>query len=602
MKNSAAHIQNLAETFAALLEREQRACDEMISALADAIKTLQGETNDRRLQHLGAQLKQLRERLDLLAEIARRDFLTKIVSDAEELRHAGTGARAATVFAALLELRAPALTPFCETLLEHVVEATGAERGFVLAYLPESTEADILAARNFRTTNLSLEEYDFSRTLLGEVFARGASLVVEDALSDPSFAAEASVRRLELKSVLAAPLMQDARSLGALYLENNSAPCAFGDEERRLLEQVARFAVFYLRHARLLPAVFSRESRVFFDASKAAEGLVGEDPKIIALHEVISRVADSPATVLIGGESGTGKELVARALHYQSARSNRPFVAINCAAIPENLLESELFGHEKGSFTGATERKIGLVEQAAGGTLFLDEVSELAYQLQAKLLRFLQSGEFHRVGARAGERVDVRVVAATGKDLRALSAAGKFQEALYYRLNVIPLSLPPLRERARDIPLLVEHFVEKFSAAYGRSVRVEPEVLFVLEEYPFPGNVRELENLIHRLVALSTDGQIRVGDLPAEVLNLTPRRVSLAKDPLYKILSTAPADLEELRRRREEIRRVLAEQERALAERAIEEAGGNLTEAASRMKVHRVTLHKMLRKSERPDD
>jgi Nif-specific regulatory protein len=602
MKNSAAHIRSLAETFAALLEREQRACDEMISALAESVRTLQGETNDRRLQRIGAQLKQLRERLDLLAGMAQTDFLTKIISDAEELRHAGADARAASVFAALLELRAPALTPFCETLLEHIVEATGAERGFVLAYLPESTEADILAARNFRTTNLSLEEYDFSRTLLGEVFARGASLVVEDALSDPSFAAEASVRRLELKSVLAAPLMQDARALGALYLENNSAPCAFGDEERRLLEQVARFAVFYLRHARLLPAVFSRESRVFFDASKAAEGLVGEDPKIIALHEVLSRVADSPATVLVGGESGTGKELVARALHYQSARRARPFVAINCAAIPENLLESELFGHEKGSFTGATERKIGLVEQASGGTLFLDEVSELAYTLQAKLLRFLQSGEFHRVGARAGERVDVRVVAATGKDLRALSAAGKFQEALYYRLNVIPLSLPPLRERKRDIPLLVEHFVEKFSAAYGKSVRVEPEVLFVLEEYPFPGNVRELENLIHRLVALSTDGQIRVGDLPAEVLNLTPRRVSLAKDPLYKILSTAPADLDDLRRRREEVRRVLAEQERALAGRAIEEAGGNLTEAASRMKVHRVTLHKMLRKSERHGD
>jgi Nif-specific regulatory protein len=534
--------------------------------------------------------------------MARTDFLAKIVSDAEELRHAGADARAAMVFAALLELRAPALTPFCETLLEHIVEATGAERGFVLAYLPESTEADILAARNFRTTNLSLEEYDFSRTLLGEVFRRGESLLVEDAQGELPFAAEASVRRLELKSVLAVPLAQGGRTVGALYLENNSAPCAFGDEERRLLEQVARFAVFYLRHARLLPAAFSRESRVFFDASKATEGLVGEDPKIVALHELVSRVADSHATVLVEGESGTGKELVARALHYQSARRARPFVAINCAAIPENLLESELFGHEKGSFTGATERRIGLVEQASGGTLFLDEVSELAYPLQAKLLRFLQSGEFHRVGARAGERVDVRVVAATGKDLRALASAGKFQEALYYRLNVIPLSLPPLRARKGDIPLLVHHFVEKFSAAYGRSVRVEPEVLFVLEEYPFPGNVRELENLIHRLVALAPDDVIRVGDLPAEVLDLTPRRVNLAKDPLYKILGTAPADLADLRRRRAEVRRVLAEQERELAERAVEETGGNLTEAAARMKVHRVTLHKMLRKNERPRD
>ncbi|MCA1629879.1 MAG: sigma 54-interacting transcriptional regulator [Acidobacteria bacterium] len=602
MKNSAAHIQNLAETFAALLEREQRACAEAISSLADAIRSLQGETNDRRLQRLAAQLRQLRERLDLLAALGRDDFLAKIAREARELREAGADARAASVLASLVELRAPALAPFCETLLESLCEATGAERGFVLAYLPESTEADILAARNFQTTNLSLEEYDFSRTLLGEVFKRGAALLIEDATNEPSFAAEASVRRLELKSVLAVPLAQDGRALGALYLENNSAPCAFGEAELRLLEQVARFAVFYLRHARLLPAAFSREGRVFFDASKAAEGLVGTDPKIVALHEMISRVADSPATVLVEGESGTGKELVARALHYQSARRARPFVAINCAAIPENLLESELFGHERGAFTGAAERRTGLVEQAEGGTLFLDEVSELAYALQAKLLRFLQSSEFHRVGARETTRVDVRVVAATGKDLRALASAGKFQEALYYRLNVIPLLLPPLRERRGDIPLLVEHFVEKFSAAYGRSVRVEPEVLFVLEEYPFHGNVRELENLMHRLVALAPDDQIRVGDLPAEVLNLSPRRVSLAKDPLYKILGTAPADLAELRRRREEVRRVLAEQERELAARAIAEAGGNLTEAAARMKVHRVTLHKMLRKSERPRD
>ena len=602
MKNSAARIQSLAETFAALLEREQRAGGEMISALAEAVRELQGETGDRRVQRLGAQLRQLRERLELLAEMARGDFLSKIVREAEGLKDAGADARAAAVLAALIELRPPALKPFCETLLERLAEVTGAERGFVLAYLPESTEADILAAHNFRTTNLSLEEYDFSRTLLREVLERGEPLLIDDALNHPSFAAEASVRRLELKSVLAAPLTQDGRAVGALYLENNSAPYAFGADERRLLEQVARFAAFYLQHARLLPAALGREGRVFFDASKAAAGIVGEDPQIVALHEVIGRVADSPATVLVEGESGTGKELVARALHYRGARRERPFVAINCAAIPEQLLESELFGHERGAFTGATERRIGLIEQAEGGTLFLDEVGELAYQLQAKLLRFLQSGEFHRIGARAGERVDVRVVAATGKDLRALSAAGKFQEALYYRLNVIPLALPPLRERKGDIPLLVEHFVEKFSAAYGRRVRVEPEVLFVLEGYPFPGNVRELENLVHRLVALAPDDQIRVGDLPGEVLNLTPRRVSLAKDPLYKILSTAPADLAELRRRRAEVRRVLAEQERQLAARAIEEAGGNLTEAAGRMKVHRVTLHKMLKKSERPGD
>ena len=597
MKSQADRIKSLSETFAALLEREKRSSQELISSLIESVRTIQGDTADRRLQRLTAQLKHLQERFDLLTEMARRDFLAKIQREAEDLRQSMTDSRVASVLTALLEIQSPSLSFFCETLLDSLIEVTSAERGFILYYLPESTEADVIAARNFQTTNLSLEEYDFSRTLLREVFQSERSLLLEDALHDPAYAGETSVRKFELKSVMAAPLKHDHRTVGALYLENNTLPRAFGEEERQLLEVVARFVVFYLRHARLLPIIFDQESRVFLDTSKASKEIVGHDPKILALLGVINRIADSPATVLIEGESGTGKELVARALHYQSARGERPFVAINCAAIPETLLESELFGYEKGAFTGATERHIGLIEQASGGTIFLDEVSEIAYPLQAKLLRFLQLNEFHRLGAKETSRVDVRVVAATSKDLKALTEAGKFQKALYYRLNVIPVRMPALRERKEDIPALIDHFREKFSPLYGKNVRIEREVYECLKEYPFPGNVRELENLIHRLVVLTADDVIRIGDLPGEFLNISSQRVSLEKDPLYRILHTAPADLEELRRRKGEIKRVLAEQERQLIERTIQETGGNLTEAASRLGMHRITLHKIVRRT-----
>ncbi|HEU0253304.1 MAG TPA: sigma 54-interacting transcriptional regulator, partial [Pyrinomonadaceae bacterium] len=477
-----------------------------------------------------------------------------------------------------------------------LIQATNAERGFILFYLPESSEADVVAARNFQTHNLSLNEYDFSRTLLRQIFRTGSSLVVEDASQDPAYSKEASVIEFQMKSVLVVPLKQGERTAGALYLENNTLPRAFDREDQQLVETAAQFAVFYLQHARLLPAMLSRHNRVFLDANKASREIVGEHPKILEVLDLVSRIAESPATVLIQGESGTGKELVARALHYQSARCNRSFVAINCAAIPDNLLESELFGHERGAFTGASERYVGRIEQGSGGTIFLDEINELAYPLQAKMLRFLQSNELDRLGGKETVHVDVRVIAATSKDLRAMIAAGQFQEALYYRLNVIPITIPPLRERPQDVASLIDHFLEKYSAVYGRKVVVEHEVYEWLRQCPFPGNVRELENLIHRLVALTTDEVIRIGDLPKDVLGTRSQRVSLEKDPLYLLLNTPVSDLDDLRHRRKELRRALNDQEQQLFERVIAEADGNLTRAAARLGMHRITLHKMLRK------
>jgi len=602
MKAKADRIKKLSEAFGVMLQQQQQASDQMISSLAESVRILQGDTADRRFQLLLAQLNKLKEQIRLLTDIAERDFLANIVREAEELGSGLGEGRAASLILALLQSQALSSNHFCDFLLDCLIEATGAERGFILFYLPESTEADVIAARNFQTRNLSLEEYNFSRTLLREVFERGEALLLEDASHDAAYSKENSVIKFQLKSVLAVPLRDENRPVGAIYLENNTEPCAFDEEDPRLVENVARFAVFYLRHSGLVPALLEQDNRIFLDATRASKEIIGRDPKILGLHSLIIRIADSPATVLIEGESGTGKELVARALHYQSERRDRPFVAINCAAIPETLLESELFGHEKGAFTGAMDRYIGRIEQAGHGTLFLDEVSELAYAPQAKLLRFLQSNEFNRLGGKQTIHVDVRVVAATSKDLKAMLEAGRFQEALYYRLNVIPVRMPPLRERKQDIPLLIAHFLAKFCAIYGKPIRLEREASRVLEEYDFPGNVRELENLVHRLVALAEAEIICVGDLPQEFWQKQLQRVSLEKDPLYRLLHTVPENLAELRRRRRETSQLMAEQERRFAECAVEQMDGNLSETAARLGIHRVTLHRMLRRSRKTED
>src|SRR5438045_4579716 len=246
--------------------------------------------------------------------------------------------------------------------------------------------------------------------------------------------------------------------------------------------------------------------------------IVGQSPALRATLDIIRQAAPSSATVLLLGESGTGRELFARALHEHSSRAQQPFVPINCAAIPETILESELFGYERGAFTGAVARKEGRIERAQGGTLFLDEIGELSPAVQVKLLRFLQEGEIERLGGTSTVKVDSRVVAATNRDLSAAVQAGKFREDLYYRLNVIQVVLPPLRERVEDIPLLADHFVARYAAKNGKPIRgLTRAALAALEAYPWPGNVRELEHAIERAVVLSRGAEIEVDDLPESV-------------------------------------------------------------------------------------
>ncbi len=250
------------------------------------------------------------------------------------------------------------------------------------------------------------------------------------------------------------------------------------------------------------------------------ENIVGQSKQMQDVYELINKVLDNDSTVLITGESGTGKELIARAIHYNGLRKDGPFVVVDCASIPETLIESELFGHEKGAYTGALKRKIGKFELANKGTLFLDEIGNLKLDIQAKLLRVLQEREFTRVGSNEKIQVDVRIIAATNADLQILMSEGKFREDLFYRLNVVPIKLPPLRERKDDIPLLVQHFLKKFNEQFNKDVSISQKVIDYFLKYPWHGNVRELENTIQRLVVTSDQPVIKVKDLPENIKRL----------------------------------------------------------------------------------
>jgi transcriptional regulator with GAF, ATPase, and Fis domain len=305
-----------------------------------------------------------------------------------------------------------------------------------------------------------------------------------------------------------------------------------------------------------------------------------------AIYEMVARVADSPSTVLITGESGTGKELIAKALHRGSSRRDRPLIKVNCAAIPKDLVESELFGHERGAFTGAVGSKPGRFELADGGTLFLDEIGEVPVEMQVKLLRALQESEFERVGGIKTLRVDVRLIAATNRDLKALIADGRFREDLYYRLAVVPIALPPLRDRREDIPLLVRHFVDKYDQRLGKRVEgVDAEAMELLQAYPWPGNIRELENLMERSVLFADGPVIHASALPDSLRETGPAPTPLAPvGALGAIAAPSGASMKEI------VRQAQAELERELITRALEETSGNVTRAAKRLQISRKSL------------
>ncbi|GIX47535.1 MAG: hypothetical protein KatS3mg131_1746 [Candidatus Tectimicrobiota bacterium] len=332
---------------------------------------------------------------------------------------------------------------------------------------------------------------------------------------------EVALLRQGIRSYLAVPLLTPRRALGALNVGSRT-PDRYCEEDAAFLLEVAHQVALALENAMAyeeiaqLKARLEQESVYLQEEIKTQhnfEALVGRSPALQRVLQAVEAVAPTSATVLILGETGTGKELVARAVHHLSPRRERPLVKVNCAALPAGLIESELFGHEKGAFTGALARRIGRFELAHGGTIFLDEIGDLPLELQGKLLRVLQEGEFERLGGTTTLRVDVRVIAATNRDLAAAVQEGRFREDLFYRLQVFPIQLPPLRERREDIPLLVRHFVQKFSRQLGKRIdTIAPRALEALQAYPWPGNVRELEHLIERAVILSPGPRLELGD------------------------------------------------------------------------------------------
>ncbi len=313
---------------------------------------------------------------------------------------------------------------------------------------------------------------------------------------------------------------------------------------------------------------------------KARQALVGASASMQEVFKILDKVADTPSTVLITGESGTGKELVATALHAGSSRRTKPFIRINCAAIPKDLMESELFGYERGAFTGAVTSKPGRFELADDGTLFLDEIAEIPPEMQVKLLRALQESEFERVGGIKTLKVDVRLIAATNRDLKKEVAEGRFREDLFYRLNVVPIALPPLRDRTDDIPALVRHFVDKYNKRLNKKVQgIEPDALEVLQEYGWPGNIRELENLMERMLLFAEGPVLLASDLPEPL-----KTVDTVKLPVLAAGPAGDASMKEI------VRQAAAELERDLIGRALEETGGNVTQAAKKLKISRKSL------------
>jgi DNA-binding NtrC family response regulator len=319
---------------------------------------------------------------------------------------------------------------------------------------------------------------------------------------------------------------------------------------------------------------------------KARSALIGESSQMQDVFKIIDKVADTPSTILITGESGTGKELIASALHGASSRRDKPFIKINCAAIPATLLESELFGYERGAFTGAVTSKPGRFELADGGTLFLDEIGEIPVEMQVKLLRALQEGEFERVGGIKTTRVDVRLIAATNRDLQAEIEAGRFRKDLYYRLAVVPIVLPALRERRSDIPMLARHFVEKYNRKLNKRIEgITDDALALLQAYPWPGNIRELENLIERVLLFADGPLITARDLPDPVRQgAGPQGNATAASSVSVEVTTGEAGLKDI------VRMKAAELEKDLITKALEETGGNVTRAAKKLQISRKSL------------
>ncbi len=486
-----------------------------------------------------------------------------------------------------------------ETLLNLVIDSavqmSGAERGFLILMGKGQTEFRV--ARNFEQETVSAPEFAVSWSIATQVSTTGQSILCVNAAEDDRFGGHESVLALGLRSVMCVPFKVRQRVLGVLYVDNRLHKGAFSRTDFRVLQTLADQGAVALENARLYQDAVEQKVQLERamaqsdadgaanavvrppEAESALNSIIGSSSVMEDLRSLICKVAESDLAVLVRGESGTGKEMVVRAIHEESARGRRAFVGENCCTIPENLLESELFGYTKGAFTGANADKVGLFEAASGGTLFLDEIGDLPKPLQTKLLRVLQEGEIRPVGAKKAIPVNVRLVTATNADLEELIAEGRFREDLYYRVRVVEVELAPLRERLEDLPQLAAHFLQQYAAGRSGEARtLSRAALDLFMGYRWPGNIRELQNEMRNLSALG-DGPVEPEDISARIsdeVNMLVGDESSFRDLTALVESVETREIT----------------------KALRRSGGNKTKAAKVLGISRFALQRKMDKYE----
>jgi transcriptional regulator with GAF, ATPase, and Fis domain len=490
-------------------------------------------------------------------------------------------------------------------VVDHLVEVSGAERGFLVLVGADGTPG-AQVARNFEQQDVQAPEVAFSTSLVRKVVATGEPILTANAVEDARFADNLSLNAIRARSVLVLPFRVRGATIGALYVDNRLQKGAFAEAELATLLSLADLAATAIDRARLFEQV-ERHAQDLEDLNRRLElrvevqerelgdardrlrvagepagsypQIVGRSPAMRDVLRLLDKIVQTEEPVLISGESGTGKELIARAIHGKGPRAKRPFLSENCAALTDTLLESELFGHVRGSFTGAERDKKGLFELADHGTLFLDEVGDMSPDMQKKLLRTLQEGEVRPVGGKAVRKVDVRIVSASNKELERLVRSGEFREDLYYRLKVLTIRLPPLRQRKEDLPALVEHFLRLHAPRGRRPQRLGAGVMDALLAWDWPGNIRELENEVKRMIALGDE------EIGLEVLSEGLRR-GVRPAGTAEAGEAPVANLVEL----------VEGIERREIVKALEQADGNKTRASDLLGISRFTLQRKLEK------
>jgi Nif-specific regulatory protein len=460
-----------------------------------------------------------------------------------------------------------------ERLLELIFEVVPAKHGAILLLGDDSDIANqFTSVFGLDRVYGPNQKVTVSSTVVRRVLKDNAALLITDADKTEALQSE-SLIAAHSRSLLCVPLVAHGKSLGVIYLDTDVPDISFDEDHLQLITAVAAIAAVAMQNVRHIEELERENLRLIADAN-IQHNMVGESEAMKLVYQMIAKVAATESTVLISGESGTGKELAARAIHTNSKLSAKPFVAVNCAALAESLLESELFGHEKGAFTGALNQRKGRLEFADGGTVFLDEIGELSPALQTKLLRVLQEREFERVGGNKPLKVDIRVVAATNRDLAAAIADGTFRQDLFFRLNVVELKMPSLRQRAEDIPMLANYFAAKYADKCNRRVvGISPEAQKLLHTYDWPGNVRELENAIERAVVMGMTEVILSEDLPEGILEAGSPPPEASSGYHDKVTNT----------------------KKEIILDAMRKTDGNFTEAAKLLGLHPNYLHRLVR-------